>query len=581
MSKKQMRIILITILVAASLLRLWGLSRGDMLNDEVTYSLRAIGLVDYFNEPSQTTPLMWFDPSPPWWTKISFHDHPPLVFLVQYLFISVFGENAIAFRLPSVILGVLSVWLVFLLGRRLFSEGAGLVAAALTAVTLSQVFISRVGMQEVYVIFFTLLASLLFLKSLENEKYFIPWGITLGLAFLTKYTAFILVPIFGIYLLFAKPAAFLNKKFWLGCLFALLLFTPVLVYNVELYRAVGHFDFQFSYLLRQHPKEWPLAPGRTEVGTLSDRIRDFAPHLIESNSWPFLAIFAASILAFLVMLFRRPRETLGKYGFLVTTFFYFALLLLLIGPTYRFLTLLVPFMAISAAAFLWWVYQKFFVGKVWPAPLEASPDATPGLPRFRRGPLTGLAVFLFMLIIGFEVFYSYNNQIAYYPKGTEPWLASKVRYENYNVGYRELGEYLDKEMKGKMPGVVFDSRYSFLLALQESAIERAKAEGREPLFALFVYYDNFDLGPRLWILDRLLVYHGWPVMNFGAYSSVIQENGRDYFNRAGIKQVYFIQRTNIVPSPEFLSEVKAATPIGILDPKGGEAFRVYKTEAGR
>ncbi|MDO8500112.1 MAG: glycosyltransferase family 39 protein [bacterium] len=552
MSKKQTLIILISILTASSFLRLWELSRGDMLNDEVTYSLRAVGLLDYFNEPTQTTPLQWFDSNAPWWTKISFHDHPPLVFLIQNLFINVFGENPIAFRLPSVILGVLSVYLAYLISSRLFSKNSGLIAAALLAVTVNHIYISRTGMQEAYVIFFMLLSVFLFLLSLERDKYFIYFGLALGLAFLTKYTTFILVPVFAVYLLFAKPTVFLNKKLWLGFALTLILFTPVIVYNFELYRAVGHFDFQFSYLLREHPKEWPSMPGRTEVGTLGQRIRDFVPHLIESNSWLFLSLFTTSFLAFLALLFRCPKETLKKFGFLATMFFYLAALLLLIGPTYRFLTMLAPFMAISTGVFIWWLYQKFFVGKTLPAAV------------------------LFALILCFEVFYSYNNQIAYYPKGATPWLSSKIRYENYNLGYKELGEYLDKELTGKMPGIVFDPNYSFLATVQERAISQAKKESLQPYPALIVYYDNFDIGPRLWIFDRLLIYHGWPIMNFGEYMKIVAENAPAYFAKSGVKHFYFISRTNIVPSPEFLSATRSTAPINIYNKKGDEAFHIYK-----
>src|SRR3989338_5618065 len=66
---------LIVILIAAAALRLFGLDRGDPMNDEVTYAFRATGLADSFNDPDvQSTPWEWFDPKIPRWAKISFHD---------------------------------------------------------------------------------------------------------------------------------------------------------------------------------------------------------------------------------------------------------------------------------------------------------------------------------------------------------------------------------------------------------------------------------------------------------------------------------------------------------------------------
>jgi len=160
-----MKYLLFVILLLAAVLRLYGLDRGDTVNDEVFYAFRAIGMLDFDKAPEQTTPLEWYNPNIPWWTKLSFHDHPPLVFWVQHFFMKVFGDSRWAFRLPSAILGIISVWLVYLIGRKLFSQNAGLLSAALFAVTLNNVYISRTGMQESYVIFFMLLASYFFLKN--------------------------------------------------------------------------------------------------------------------------------------------------------------------------------------------------------------------------------------------------------------------------------------------------------------------------------------------------------------------------------------------------------------------------------
>src|SRR3989338_9413348 len=108
--------ILFAILVIAAILRLWNLEIGDTLSDEVLYSFRAIGMLDFDEAADQTTPLEWFDPSIPSWTKFSFHDHPPLVFAVQHLFMRVLGETPFAFRLPSALLGIASVYLLYLMG---------------------------------------------------------------------------------------------------------------------------------------------------------------------------------------------------------------------------------------------------------------------------------------------------------------------------------------------------------------------------------------------------------------------------------------------------------------------------------
>ena len=81
---------LILILVLAAVLRLYGLSGGDTVNDEVFYGFRAVGLMDFDEAADQTTPWEWTDPEIPGWMRMSFHDHPPLVFWIQHLSILVF-----------------------------------------------------------------------------------------------------------------------------------------------------------------------------------------------------------------------------------------------------------------------------------------------------------------------------------------------------------------------------------------------------------------------------------------------------------------------------------------------------------
>src|SRR3989338_10970562 len=170
-----------------------------MIDDEIYYTFRSIGYLDYVGVNEQTTPLYWFDPLPGW-THLSFHDHPPLVFLIQYLFLSLFGVSVFVARLPFVLAGLGSVYLIFLITKKLFDERTGLVAAALMAVTPLAVWTSRVALMEGVVIALMLLAWYLLLRALEEPRYWYWWGMAVGLGFLAKYTAFPLLAFFIVYL---------------------------------------------------------------------------------------------------------------------------------------------------------------------------------------------------------------------------------------------------------------------------------------------------------------------------------------------------------------------------------------------
>lgn len=542
--------ILIGILLVAAILRLWGLSRGDATNDEIFYAFRAIKMIDFDHAEFQTTPWEWWDPNIPSWTKLSFHDHPPFVFWAQHLFIKFFGETNFAFRLPSALVGLGSIYILYLLGRLLFSPLVGLLSAGILAVGVNHVALSRTGLQEPYVVFFMLLTSLFFFRVAlrRKENYFIASGIALGLGLLVKYNVFILVPIFLTYLLFYKREYLLNKKLWGGAILAIIIFSPIVFYNYKLYRAVGHFDFQFSYIFGQHPAVWKVAPGK-DIGSVGHRLKDFVPRLVDTNSWVFLSLFAAALASFLILIFKNSLETIRRYGVLVIALFWLGLLLILVGPVFRFLTMLTPFMALGAAIFLSAVYKR------WP----------------RRATLS-----LLLLLAVFEIFYSYNSQIAYFPKGPRILAWSPVRFENYNWGYNDLARFLSSELKGKMPAFVLDMKYKFLERLRDEAVAEDVAHGLEPYPAMIVHYGNFDDAAKLWVLDRLMTYHAWPVISFNDYVRFIKENGPDYFKKSGFRYYYFIWQTNIEPSKEFLAVTAGIAPIVIVNKRGDRAFQVYK-----
>src|SRR3989338_5227713 len=103
---------LLLILVVAGVLRFYQLGLADVITDEVLIAFRSIGYIDFFSSPYQTTPWEWFSDLP-WWLKLSFHDHPPLIFLIQHWFFQLLGQNVIVLRLPFALAGIFSVFLFF------------------------------------------------------------------------------------------------------------------------------------------------------------------------------------------------------------------------------------------------------------------------------------------------------------------------------------------------------------------------------------------------------------------------------------------------------------------------------------
>ncbi|MEK9175291.1 MAG: glycosyltransferase family 39 protein, partial [Patescibacteria group bacterium] len=457
-------------------------------------------------------------------------------------------------------------------------RGAGLFSALIYAVTLNGIYISRAGMQESYVIFFILFSLYFFIRAINlqagGEKYFLITGVVLGLGTLAKYTTFfVTLPIIFIYLLLFRLETFFKKKFWLSVILFFVMISPSIIYNIELYRAVGHFDFQLSTIFGQTHPAWQVQPGK-DIGSVSDRISALVPRMIATNSWVFLSLFVISILGFLFSIFRNGRETIKKYSFLIISFVCIVALLLVIGPSYRFLTMLMPFMALSIGVLLSHIlsastqYEKS-------SPLHSISRSGKIIARTanrkRFFVLFGLVIFFL-----FEIFYSWNNQIAYYPIGRETWFASKVRYENYNWGYNELNNYFENEFKNKIPALTFDLRYQFLDKLRDDALSYGLQKGYQKYPALVVYFGNFDQAGKLWSFDRLHIYHAWPVISLQDYYDYLTKNGQNFYTEAGFKNYYFIMPTNSVPTAEFKKLIQGAEIIEIKNPREDTAFLVYK-----
>ena len=117
------RNLLFSILILAFLLRFWGVWNQDIFGDEAADAFRSIGYIDYLGTNFQTQPIDWYKTGPlPWWTKLSFHDFPPMAMIVQNIFFRIFGDSLSVARLPAVVLGVISVFLFYLIIKRLFSS---------------------------------------------------------------------------------------------------------------------------------------------------------------------------------------------------------------------------------------------------------------------------------------------------------------------------------------------------------------------------------------------------------------------------------------------------------------------------
>jgi len=129
-------------------------------------------------------------------------DHPLLSIYILRLGGLLCGDSDLGLRILYVLAGTATVVPVYCLGRRVFSENAGLWAAAVIAVDQFHASWSRVFMPEVWMLLFASLALLQFLRTLENDstKNYVLLGVLLGLTCLAKEPGVLLVGVLWAYL---------------------------------------------------------------------------------------------------------------------------------------------------------------------------------------------------------------------------------------------------------------------------------------------------------------------------------------------------------------------------------------------
>ena len=108
---------------------------------------------------------------------------PHLYFLLVRFFSTIFGHTTLVIRLLSAIVGVASVFVIFLIGKEILNKKTGYIAALLMTVNLFHIEHSQEGRSYALMVFFILLAThrmLLFIKDV-NFKNTLLLGLFIGL----------------------------------------------------------------------------------------------------------------------------------------------------------------------------------------------------------------------------------------------------------------------------------------------------------------------------------------------------------------------------------------------------------------
>lgn len=166
---------------------------------------------------------------------LSYYDGPPMTAYLIRLFTDFFGTSAFVVKLVSIVCCLLTGLMTYCFAYRLF----GLAVAEKTVVLLLFMPLSQVGFMvttlDTPLCLFWIACLYSFYLALTDRKvrYFYLAGFLAGCMLLSKYTGILLLAALFFYVVSFRRDAFKNIHLYLANVLALVIFSPVLIWNIQ------------------------------------------------------------------------------------------------------------------------------------------------------------------------------------------------------------------------------------------------------------------------------------------------------------------------------------------------------------
>lgn len=272
---------------------------------------------------------------------ITFDNHPPLYYLLLKFWSSIFGYSEIALRGPSVIFGVLTVFILYRLNK---------FGSLLLATSQIHVYYSQEARMYAMAAFFATAALLYFTKALKTNKN-LDWNIfsfALVAMMLTDYMPVFFLPVFPIYVYFKKRKV-LNRLLaaFIPLAISGLLWSPILLEQLKNYSQIPDSFLFGGATLKQVGLLWM----KFVFGRISFEPKALYYLLVALDSIPVIISLFNSI---------RRKNLLFWLWFLIPVFMGFVSSLLFPAFSYfRFLFILPAFYVLIAQS-----QRKFLISMV-------------------------------------------------------------------------------------------------------------------------------------------------------------------------------------------------------------------------
>ena len=161
-------------------------------------------------------------------------NQPPVGFYTEALFLKGFGASYNSGVALITFIGLGCTFLVYKIGKVLYSKSTGLLAAALFGLTPWELALSKSFLVDVQCLFFSLLCLYIGIYAIHKNSFrlFMVSGIIFAIAFMTKfYAIYALIPL-GVFYIYYRPKNLRRIFTWVGAYFVPLLTFFFLWYQV-------------------------------------------------------------------------------------------------------------------------------------------------------------------------------------------------------------------------------------------------------------------------------------------------------------------------------------------------------------
>lgn len=151
--------------------------------------------------------------------------HPPGYFFILWIWGYLFGFSEVSVRMPSVIFGVLTVFITYLIGKDLFSKKIGLLSALFLALAPLHIYYSQEARMYSFAAFAVTFSTYWLVRLIYQGRNALWWyALSVVLVFSSDYVAYFVLPVHIVYILLTQRK--ILARFLTSFCFSLISFIP-------------------------------------------------------------------------------------------------------------------------------------------------------------------------------------------------------------------------------------------------------------------------------------------------------------------------------------------------------------------